>query len=408
MAKLERITRTSVRGLSKGEKATARGITAERLRNGDVRYSVQIMVDGARIARVIGKESEGVTPTQAENYIELARTKAREQRLDLPQGRKLHRTFAEAASGYLAKMEEIGGKDLVNKRRHLHVYLVPALGSDRLDQLSTFALQKYRRTRCQAGATDATVNRELATFLHLMNKAVEWRWVKIEKKPKIPRVAEERKPRRALSADETNALMAAAIDDQDERLWLFVAIGLGTGMRHSEILQRRYDEIDWSTNRFEIGQAKAGGRLQPMPLWVREALLKQQAMEDDQKGWIFPARRTICKKPHRTAMDDGFRRAVKRAGLDPAKVTPHLMRHTLVTNLSRSVDIATIQKISGHKTAAMVMHYTHVNDAHVDNALGLLDGEASSIITSKLPVATVTANRRPSDAKADSSDILSG
>jgi integrase len=386
MAALERITRTVVRGLGKGEKVTARGVIAERLTDGDVRYSVQIMVDGVRIARVIGRESEGVTPTQAEEFIETARTRAREDRLDLPQGRKLHQTFREAAGDYLKKMEEAGGKDLANKKRHLKVYLVPGLGRHRVDQLSGFILQKYRRTRREAGASEATVNRELATFLHMMNRAVEWRWIKADQKPKIPRVAEERKPRRALSSEQTNALMDAAIADQDGRLWLFVAIGLGTGMRHGEIIRRRYDEIDWVANRFEIDKAKAGARLQPFPGWVRDALRKQQAMDDDQAGWIFPAERKHCKVPHRRSMDDGFKRAVKRAGLDPSKVTPHLMRHTLVTNLSRTVDIATIQKISGHKTAAMVLHYTHVNDERIDNALGLLDQAAPRAFTSELPV----------------------
>jgi integrase len=283
-------------------------------------------------------------------------------------------------------MEEAGGKDLANKRRHLNTYLVPEIGGQRLDQLSAFLLQKYRRGRRQAGASDATINRELATFLHLVNKAVEWRWIKTDQKPSVPRVAEQRKARRALTTEEANALMEGAIADQDGRLWLFVAIGLGTGMRHSEILQRRYDEIDFAANRFEIGKAKAGGRLQPFPTWVGDALKRQRDMEDDRNGWIFPAARKLCKKPHRTAMDDGFRRAVKRAGLDPAKVTPHLMRHTLVTNLSRTVDIATIQKISGHKTAAMVMHYTHVNDARIDLALASLDASAPCAITKELPV----------------------
>lgn len=386
MAKRERITRSVVRGLARGQRATGRGVIAERLLDGDVRYAVQVMVDGERIARVIGRESEGVTPTQAEEFIEAARTKAREQRLDLPQGRKLQQSFTAAAAAYLDKMEEIGGKDIANKRRHLNHHLVPELGRHRVDQISTFHLQKYRRGRREAGATDATINRELATFLHLMNRAVEWRWIKVDRKPKIPRVAEERKARRALSAEQANALMDAAIADQEGRLWLFVAIGLGTGMRHGEIVRRRYDEIDWAANRFEIGKAKAGARLQPFPLWVREALLKQQSMEDDPAGWIFPASRKHCKAPHRRSMDDGFRRAVKRAGLDPTKVTPHLMRHTLVTNLSRTVDIATIQKISGHKTAGMVMHYTHVNDERIDNALSTLDDHAPRAITDKLPV----------------------
>lgn len=386
MSKVDRITRTAVRGIERGEKLTARGIIAERLADGDVRYSVQIMVDGARIARVIGKESEGVTPTQAEDFIESARTRAREQRLNLPQGRKLHQTLGEAAKAYLTKMDEIGGKDMVNKRRHLDQHLLPEIGSTRLDQLSTFLLQKYRRTRRQAGASDATVNREMSTLLHLLNKAVEWRWLKADDKPKVPKVAEDQKPRRAMTSDQTGRLMAASIADQDGRLWLFTTLGLGTGMRHTEIVERRYDQIDWSANRFEIGKAKAGARQQPFPLWVREALLHQQKLEDDPEGWIFPAYRKHCRLGHRRSMSRGFRRAVLRAGLDPTKVTPHLMRHTLVTNLSKTVDIATIQKISGHKTAAMVMRYTHVNDERIDLALASLDDGAPRTITTELPV----------------------
>jgi integrase len=283
---------------------------------------------------------------------------------------------------------------MANKKRHLRAYLVPAFGGVRLDKLSEFELRKYRKRRVGEGASDATVNREFATLLHFLNRAAskDWRWIKAEDKPAIPKVAEQRKARRALTTDERNAVIQGALADHDPRLWLFVAIGMGTGMRHTEILRRRYDEIDWSANRFEIDRAKAGARLQPFPVWVRDALLRQRNMEDDPSGWIFPAERTmLCKKPHRTAMDDGFRRAVKRAGLDPSKVTPHLMRHTLVTDLSRTVDVATIQKISGHKTAAMVMHYTHVNDERIDLALGAIDSAFASEVTPKLHTAPSAA-----------------
>jgi integrase len=125
-------------------------------------------------------------------------------------------------------------------------------------------------------------------------------------------------------------------------------------------------------------------------------------MEDDLEGWTFPAGRKHCEKPHRTAMDDGFRRVVKRAGLDPSKVTPHLTRHTLVTNLSRSVNIATIQKISGHKTAAMGDARHPLNDARMDNALSVLDRGAPSAITTKLLVRT---NARKSK-EASAGDLL--
>ena len=65
----EKLTRPTIRVLKPGEKITERGITAERLVNGDTRYTVAFMADGERVHRVIGLESEGVTRSQAEQFI---------------------------------------------------------------------------------------------------------------------------------------------------------------------------------------------------------------------------------------------------------------------------------------------------------------------------------------------------
>ena len=70
-----------IRQLGTGQAINEHGITVERLANGDLRYSVNIMVDGRRIHRVIGRESDGVTRTQAEEFIERARSKARDDQL---------------------------------------------------------------------------------------------------------------------------------------------------------------------------------------------------------------------------------------------------------------------------------------------------------------------------------------
>src|SRR3989338_794560 len=113
--KFRKITRVNQRNLKAGEKLEEHGITFERLSNGDGRYKINIMVDGQRIHRVVGKESEGVTRLQAEELIAKFRTDARHGRLNLPKGRKLHFTFAEAAKKYLEKLEKEGGKDIDKK-----------------------------------------------------------------------------------------------------------------------------------------------------------------------------------------------------------------------------------------------------------------------------------------------------
>ncbi len=383
-----KMSRKAINLLASGTSITEHGITVKRAANGDLSYSLNVMVDGARIHRVIGRESEGVTREQAERAIETLRTRAREERLDLPTGRKLHRSFAEAAEEYLHRMESTDGKDMVNKRRHLGVYLIPHFGDQRLDQLTEFGLKQYRRKRSDDGAKDATINREFSTLKHMLNRAVDWRWITLDRKPKIEQVRETRKQIRVLTEQQSRTLMKAAQADQDSRLWLFVAFGLGAAMRHSEIVRARYEDIDFDTRRLWINRAKSGEREQPITQSLADALRKQKAMEDDQDGWIFPAIHG-GKQGHRQDMRGGFQRAVERAGLDPTKVTPHTMRHTAITRLVQAnTDIATIQRISGHKTTAMVLHYTHVHGTHIDAAIGALNDGLGLEVTPKLHALT--------------------
>ena len=88
-----------------------------------------------------------------------------------------------------------------------------------------------------------------------------------------------------------------------------------------------------------------------------------------------------------------FRQAVSEIGLDPELVTPHVMRHTALTRLVQAaVDLPTVQQISGHKTIAMVLRYTHVHGRHIDEAMLALGrplpkratNETTAVITPKL------------------------
>ena len=93
--KFKELTRTNIRKVLPRGKLQEHGISFERLNNGDGRYSVNIMVDGIRIHRVIGKESEGTTRKQAGDFIEQSRSDARQDRLNLPKGRKVVLGFQE-------------------------------------------------------------------------------------------------------------------------------------------------------------------------------------------------------------------------------------------------------------------------------------------------------------------------
>jgi integrase len=368
--RFSKLTRDAIRKLEPCKRITEHGVSAARLNNGDVRYSVNVMVDGIRIHRVIGCESEGVTRTQCEDFIETKRTEAREDRLSLPKGRKTRLSFGKAADDYLTRLEETNGRNIKTKKRQLNAYLKPFFSDQRLDTITNFTVDRYKKRRLDAGATNGTINRELATLSHLFNMAVEWKWIKATP-CKVKTLPESRGRIIALSNDQSDALIQGAIEDEDPDCWLFVLFGLNTAMRHTEILCTRFDQLDFDKLRLYVPDAKSGQREQPITPQLASVLRQEKGSRDDPEGWIFPSPRPNASGTgHRHRMNKPFRRAAERAELDDKLVTPHVMRHTAITNLVKAgVDLPTIQRISGHKTLAMVLRYAHVHAEHIDDAI---------------------------------------
>lgn len=362
-----RLTRDAIRRLKPGEKITEHGTTAERLRGGDVRYTVNIMVDGERIHRVIGRESDGTTRTQAEDFIAKARGDAKESRLDLPRGRKLRLSYSGAADLYLKKQHEIGAKNLIAKEQHLRLHLKPYFGNMRLDRITSFTLQKFEKRCLEAGLSVATKNRIAMTYNHMGRRLFEWKETK-EPMPLMAVEAEDNERDYVLTDDEEMALLEAALTDGNAYIWLFVKIGLGTSMRHREILSGRFENLDPIRRRLRV-QVKGGRwRQQPLTRGLVKILLHEREMAQDQDGWIFLSRTT--KSEHVESMSGPFARIVKTAGMDPAKVIPHTLRHTAITRFAGSApDLKTLQAFSGHKSIQALMRYMHKQDERIDEAM---------------------------------------
>jgi integrase len=212
----------------------------------------------------------------------------------------------------------------------------------------------------------------LATLSHLFNRAVDWKW--LDRLPARPRKFAETGGRIiALDDEQCSGLMRAAIASADPDLHLFVAVALNTGMRHGEIIAIRWEDLDLDRRRLFVPKAKAGQRVQPITAELADLLRRERDMRDDREGWVFPSPHSDSKTGHRTHIKRPFQDAARAAGLDPDLVTPHVLRHTAITNLVQAgVDLPTIQRISGHKTMAMVLRYTHVHGDHIDAAIAAL------------------------------------
>ncbi len=273
-----KLTRARMRKLQAGGRINEHGITFERLRNGDGLFSINIMVDRRRIHRSIGRESDGTTRSTAEDFITKARHESREGRLNLPKRRKVALTLETATALYLDRLLQEGGKNIERKRQQLEQSLVPCLGDRPLSQISSFDVERYKkhrlsqaiktRKKLQPGelhppVRPSTVNRELATLSHMLNKAAEWGWID-RHTAKIRKLKEGDGRIVYLTAEQADTLLEAAKADQSQQLYPFILIGLRTGMRKSESLSIRREHIDLAACSIYVPHAKAGARVQPM------------------------------------------------------------------------------------------------------------------------------------------------
>lgn len=367
---IKKISPTSTRKMLAGDKVTENGISFERLAGGDGRWSINIMVDGVRIHRVIGLESEGVTLTQVQKYIEDTRTKAREGRLNLPKGRKLTLTFSQAADDYMERLRQTDGKGIAFKDAILRLHLKPFFGDIPIAKFSQYDLDRYNKVRFDEKAKPATVNRELTVLSHIFSKAEEWKW--IDHRPvKVKRQKVEESRLIYLTAEQADSLVQAATHDQNRHIYPFIVVALETGMRRMEILRMKRTDVDPARRVIFIPEAKAGMREQPITTGLADYLKRYIESLNDASDWLFPC--STSATGHTVAIEKAFRRVVADAGL-PANVCRHTLRHTAITHLVQSgVDLPTVARISGHRTLAMVAKYAHANGEHIQAATDKLE-----------------------------------
>lgn len=375
--KFIKLTRNSIRQLSANKTCSEHGITFERLSNGDGRYTINIMVDGKRIHRVVGKESEGVTRLQAEELIEKLRTDARYGRLSLPKGRKVTLGFKEAADKYLRKLEVEGGKDIPKKIYRFHLHLMPFFKETPLSSINTSDVESYKKFRLAEHAKSGTINRELALLSHLLNKAMEWKW--LEHKPcLVKRLPEDSGRITYLTIEQAKRLLNAAKQDRASYIYPFIIIGLETSMRKSEILSIKLEHIDLERKVIYIPIAKAGAREQPITQHLASFLHAYMTTLKEAQVWLFPAKTSASG--HMVNIEKAYRRVVIHAGLDPKQIVRHTLRHTAITHLVQAgVDLPTVQRISGHKTLQMVVRYSHQNGEHIRAAMDALEQRYHSV-----------------------------
>ena len=262
---------------------------------------------------------------------------------------------------------------VANALGDIRLHLNPYFGPVRLDQISKFTVQKFRAHCRSRGLSDATLNRILVTFRRMGRRLQAWH-VLPNGLPPVKLEAERNRRTYVISNEEESKPLAAALQDSQPYLWLFIRVGLATGLRrHTEILSARFDNFDATRRRLKVWVKGGKWRQQALTRRITNILGKERDMAADQDGWIFPS--TATTSGHIEQMSAAFSRCVKRAGLDLRTITPHVMRHTAITRLAvTGADIKTIQEFSGRESLQMALRYAHAQDRAVDRVLDRMEG----------------------------------
>ncbi len=132
-----------------------------------------------------------------------------------------------------------------------------------------------------------------------------------------------------------------------------------TGLRISEMLSLKRTALAAGGDVLFIRGKGGRERIVPLSAPARSAALLLCA-ESPSSLWLFPGRNPRAALT-RQGFDKILHDAALAAGLDPAGLSPHVLRHSFASHmLAHGADLRSLQLLLGHADIATTQIYTHV------------------------------------------------
>lgn len=354
----------------------------------DGRWAAQVYVDqtdGTRKRRML----YGKTKREVENKMLDLRRRSESGRPIPP----LELTVGAYLQDWLDNVVavRVRGNTLAGYRYHADRYVVPDLGSRSLGRLTAREVRQYVETLRDRGVGARTIQYVHGTLRAALEDAMREEILEknVAKLVRVPR--HEKKEPEPLSVAEIRTFLRSS---QNDRLYaLYVVLAL-LGLRRSEALGLRWDDIDLEQGLLMVrhGLQRIDGRLQllppktarsrrtvPLPSFVSDALIAHQHRQNQERldlGGGWPDLGFVFTTPVGTPIDPRnctrvVQKALSSAGVRAVRL--HDFRHGCVSVLLASgVPPRTTMEIVGHTTVDMTMNvYGHVT---LDDKRAALEG----------------------------------
>ena len=255
-------------------------------------------------------------------------------------------------------------------------YVIPRIGSLRIDKLTTPRVQKLINDLADEDYSPSTVRNVAIRLSALLDVAVSYRLVthNVAKGVVLPKLG--RAPMRGLSVAEARRLLAAIGTARNATAFLLL---LGLGLRRGEVLGLRWEDLNWETKTITVTQqvqrvgaqvvistpkTEGSGRTLPLTATMLALLEARQQAQQAERGklgdaWqehdlIFASEAGTPTSPRNFFRT--FMAARTKAKLPGVRL--HDLRHTFATLLGDlGVAEGVIGALLGHVPANVTQHY---------------------------------------------------
>ena len=277
---------------------------------------------------------------------------------NIPKKFKVVKNLKECWEEYLKSL--VNAKTTLARKKVAASHFINAFGGMPVSEITALKIKEYQLTRrleimetkknLEPDISFRSVNLELSTLSHLFNFCMEKAYIDKNPAAGIKKLYQGKR-NIYLSQEEQDRLISSA----SSHLRPFLAFSMLTGLRKSDALGLKWDDVDLKELAYKAWINKTK-KWEIYPLSRAAGSILKDMKKECEYVFSFRGKKIVDIKR-------AFNTAVKKSGLSgKAGLTPHALRHIFITRLTeKGVKSKFIRDAAGHMTEEMSERYKHLS-----------------------------------------------
>jgi integrase/recombinase XerD len=236
------------------------------------------------------------------------------------------------------------------------------------------AVEAYFGELGRRGLSPATAARRRAALRQFYRFVLGEGWRTDDPSRRVDAPKRGRPLPKLVSREEIERMIIAARSDGDVRglrLVCMIEVVYAAGLRVSELTGLTLQAVSRDPAFLMVRGKGDKDRLAPLNAPARSAIkayleVRDQFLRPGPNGplpspWLFPSRTAAAGRLTPARFAQMLNECAQQAGVEPARVSPHVFRHAFATHLLEGgADLRAVQTLLGHADIATTQIYTHV------------------------------------------------